>query len=88
MANSKYPRGYRREDEKGFRDFLEDGSLDGKEVDKLQIPKDSIIKFHNGTLAELKDPIRRNEKVINKEEGALDLQIDLYLFGKGIDIDK
>ena len=79
----RYPRGYRRADEKKF--YEEETTY--TESPKPYVPKDSIIKFHSGVLAELKDPIRRSEKVIRKEE-IFDLQLDLYLFGKGVDINE
>ena len=81
--NPRYSRGYRRADEKKFYEE----EMTHTEPTKSQVPKDSIIKFHSGALAELKDPIRRSEKIIHKEE-TLDLQLDLYLFGKGVDINK
>ena len=79
--SAKYPRGYRRADEKQF--YEEDSTH--AVSSKPQVPVDSLIKFHNRSLMELKDPIRASEKVIRKEE-ILDLQLDLYLFGKGRDI--
>jgi hypothetical protein len=82
--SAKYPRGYRKADERTR--FYEEETTHTEPI-KPQVPKDSIIKFHSGALAELKDPLRRSEKVIRKEE-IFDLQLDLYLFGKGADINE
>jgi hypothetical protein len=79
----RYPRGYRRADEKKF---YEEEATHTEPV-KPEVPKDSLIKLMKGTLHELKDPLRKAEKVIRKEE-IFDLQLDMYLFGKGYDINK
>ena len=81
------PKGYRKSDEREFgrcRHALINPDVDS---DVSFVPKDAINKFNSGTLGELKDPARKNEKVIRKEE-IFDLQLDLYLFGKGRNINE
>ena len=49
----------------------------------MQTKDKFIIKFSK--ITELDDPQRKNKQVIRKDE-IYDLQLDLYLFGKGANI--
>jgi hypothetical protein len=82
--NQRYPRGYRHADERQSFRTLEEEELENS---KPVVPTDVLNKFKKGTLAELKDPLRKSEKVIRKEV-LPDLYLDIYLFGKGTDINK
>ena len=81
----RYPKGYKKASVQKF--YEEDYPYAAyNDTDKL-VPTDSLNKLFNGTLSELKDLARKEEKAIRKEE-IFDLQLDMYLFGKGHAINK